>query len=284
LSSEAPVVFRCAGESLVGILHRPVRPRDLGVVVVVGGPQYRVGSHRQFTLLARSLAEQGFAVLRFDCRGMGDSGGEFPGFESISPDIAAAIDCLLREVPELRSIALWGLCDAASAVLMHTATDPRVDALVLLNPWARTETTLARTYLRHYYTARLLDREFWSKMFGGNLRLGQVLRDLADNVRSGSRQQTAPRGFLERMRDALTGFPGPVLIVLSGNDITAAEFARLAETPGWKPLLQRPGITRHDMPDANHTFSTRAWRSEVAALTADFLRAVRGVPDAADRT
>lgn len=284
MSSERAVVFGCAGESLVGILHRPARPHDLGVVVVVGGPQYRVGSHRQFTLLARWLAEQGFAVLRFDCRGMGDSGGEFPGFEAISPDISAAIDCLLREVPELRSIALWGLCDAASAVLMHTATDPRAAALVLLNPWARTETTLARTYLRHYYTARLFDREFWSKMLGGKLRLGQVLRDLADNVRSGSRRQKTPRGFLERMRDALTGFPGPVLVVLSGNDITAAEFARLAETPDWKPLLQRPGITRHDLPDANHTFSTRAWRNEVAARTADFLHAVRRAPGAVDRT
>jgi alpha/beta superfamily hydrolase len=45
------------------------------VLVIVGGPQYRAGSHRQFTLLARSLAEQGFAVLRFDYRGMGDSTG-----------------------------------------------------------------------------------------------------------------------------------------------------------------------------------------------------------------
>ena len=39
------------------------------MVIVVGGPQYRAGSHRQFTLLARHIAAAGYPVLRFDARG-----------------------------------------------------------------------------------------------------------------------------------------------------------------------------------------------------------------------
>src|SRR3974390_2928101 len=113
---ETPITFSCAGETLLGLIHLPASPPELGVVIVVGGPQFRVGSHRQFLLLARELARKGIAVLRFDCRGMGDSDGEFPGFEHIGPDVAAAVDTLVAQVPTLRRIVLWGLCDATLAI------------------------------------------------------------------------------------------------------------------------------------------------------------------------
>lgn len=285
MSVETAITFPCRGESLVGILHRPARPQGIGVIVVVGGPQYRVGSHRQFTLLARHLAGEGYPVLRFDCRGMGDSSGEFPGFEAISADISAAVDTLSREMPGVRTIALWGLCDAASASLLHAAADSRIAALVLLNPWVRTEATLAQTYLRHYYLARLVDREFWRKLAGGRLNPARVLHDLAANIRGSSRSSSAAddRHYVTRMRDALRAFDGPVLIVLSGNDITANEFAAVAATPEWAGTLERTNVTRHDMRDANHTFSTRAWRDEVAQLTVACLQRVECGPGTGPR-
>jgi uncharacterized protein len=276
MSHEVPLAFACNGESLVGILHLPDRPRRIGVVIVVGGPQYRVGSHRQFTLLARYLAERGYAVLRFDCRGMGDSGGEFPGFEGISADIAAAVDLLFRQTTGVEQVALWGLCDAASAALMYASGDRRVAGMALLNPWVRSDATLAKTYLRHYYLARLMSREFWSKLFAGELRAGRVVGDLAGNIRAGTGPSAQPQrqDFVSRMRHGLENFGRPVLIVLSGNDITAAEFAGVAESTDWRHLLQRPGITRHGIAEANHTFSTAAWRDEVAGLTAGWLDAL----------
>ena len=73
--SEEAVVFPFAAEQLVGIVARPDTSSDCGVLVVVGGPQYRAGSHRQFLLLSRRLATEGYPTLRFDYRGMGDSGG-----------------------------------------------------------------------------------------------------------------------------------------------------------------------------------------------------------------
>ena len=69
--TEETTVFACAGDTLMGILAKPETPADTGVIVIVGGPQYRVGSHRQFVLLSRALAAAGYAVLRFDYRGMG---------------------------------------------------------------------------------------------------------------------------------------------------------------------------------------------------------------------
>jgi len=63
------------------------------VLIIVGGPQYRVGSHRQFVLLARHLAAQGIPVMRFDVRGMGDSKGKPRNFGQLDDDLRAATDC-----------------------------------------------------------------------------------------------------------------------------------------------------------------------------------------------
>src|SRR5690349_14351227 len=93
-AAERAVFFQCQGEQLVGILSGAEQPATRGVLILVGGPQYRAGSHRQFTLLARHLAEHGVPSLRFDYRGMGDSGGEVRSFEDVSPDIRCAIDRL----------------------------------------------------------------------------------------------------------------------------------------------------------------------------------------------
>ena len=93
MNPEEPLCIESQGERLIGVLHRPQTPAGhltRGVVIVVGGPQYRIGSHRQFVLLARSLAALGTPVLRFDLAGMGDSGGKFAGFERSATDIRAA--------------------------------------------------------------------------------------------------------------------------------------------------------------------------------------------------
>jgi len=92
---EQALVFDCQGEQLIGIIHQGESEIRIGVLIVVGGPQYRVGSHRQFLLLARALALHGTPVMRFDVRGMGDSGGEQRFFDQLDDDIRAAVDCNL---------------------------------------------------------------------------------------------------------------------------------------------------------------------------------------------
>src|SRR5690606_34644237 len=106
-----------------------------GVLIIVGGPQYRVGSHRQFVLLARYLAERGIPVMRFDYRGMGDSDGDMRTFEHVGKDLGSDIDYFFSECSFLKDIVIWGLCDAASAALFYAHQDRRISGLVLLNPW-----------------------------------------------------------------------------------------------------------------------------------------------------
>ena len=54
LPEEIALVFSCKGSRLIGILHQAEHCEEIGLVVVVGGHQTRVGSHRQFVQLARA--------------------------------------------------------------------------------------------------------------------------------------------------------------------------------------------------------------------------------------
>jgi exosortase A-associated hydrolase 1 len=259
----------------------------VAVVVVVGGPQYRAGSHRQFVQLSRRLADAGFPTLRFDYRGMGDSTGTPRTFEECGPDIAAAIDALRANCDGVEHVVLWGLCDAASAALdyWHSTRDPRVGALALLNPWVRSEATLARAHVKHYYAQRLASKEFWASLVSGGVAPVDALRGLARNVaRALARPQggteQAQRSFQDRMAAGLRSFPGPVLLVLSGEDLTAKEFLEYAQSgPGWQGLLDRSGLERHDLATADHTFSNADSKSEVEAHTLSWLHAYRASLD-----
>jgi exosortase A-associated hydrolase 1 len=271
--TEIPVVFRLAGELLPGICTLPDAPFDCGVLIVVGGPQYRTGSHRQFLLLSRRLAGAGYPVFRFDYRGMGDATGATRSFEEVSEDIAAAIDAFRRQCPVVR-VVLWGLCDAASAILMYlqTTRDPRVVGVALLNPWVRSEESLAQTHVKHYYGQRLGQREFWQKFLTGKLNVASSLRGLLRNVWRAWRKSEACAPFCERMVEGWRRFEGLVLLILSGRDYTAKEF--IEETRRslvWARLLHASNVSRVDLPDADHTFSSAAWRARVEDETLRWL-------------
>jgi exosortase A-associated hydrolase 1 len=282
ISSERAVVFSCRGQKLVGILLLPERATARAVVVVVGGPQYRVGSHRQFVLLARELATSGYCTLRFDCRGMGDSEGEHPGFENLGPDISAAIDAVLEAVPAVTEVVLWGLCDAASAAVLYAHADARVAGLVLLNPWVHDPNANRTPPLRAYYLRKLVSAELWGRIFRGKVDLRARLADLKRlawrgpsatvPVVAAGRPSDAGLRYQDRMQDGARDFGGRVLIILSGEDLVAAEFKALLRTErGWKKLLRTKGWSLRDLPEATHTFSRKEWRDQVAKWTLDWL-------------
>jgi exosortase A-associated hydrolase 1 len=290
MNKEIPIIFQCHENNLLGIIHRPGGASRLGVLLVVGGPQYRLGSHRQFVLLARMLATNDIPVMRFDYRGMGDSEGEPRSFASVDDDIAAAIAAFYQVCPELSGIVIWGLCDAASAALFYAYQNERVRGLVLLNPWVYTEQGAATVYIKHYYLQRLLSPDFWRKIFslkfdylaslasllaicGKTLgKSTRVINNTAKTDNSRAELVDANLSLPVRMRECIRRFKYPVLLILSGKDLTADEFKDVIATDAeWQALLADGRVTRYDFMESDHTFSSSVWRNQVADWTLRWL-------------
>lgn len=272
---ESAFLFDCGGDELPGIIAAPASAQtDIGVLVVVGGPQYRVGSHRQFVLLARHVAQRGIHCMRFDYRGMGDATGEPRSFEAVDEDVGAAVDAFLKHAPGVKRVVLWGLCDGASAACFYARGDARVVGTMLLNPWVKTVVSEARTFLKHYYLQRLTDPVFWKKLFGGGVSVGRALSGLIGTAQSaaGGRESARVASDLplpDRMAQALVAAGLPCRIVLSGRDYVAREFEAVASAGQWTQVGAARDPARLEL--ADHTFSSAVWRSEVAALTADWV-------------
>ncbi len=280
--NEHALSFLCHDSYLYGILSLPDYPATRGVLIVVGGPQYRAGSHRQFTLLARYLANQGIPVMRFDSRGMGDSEGDTRTFENTNDDIQSAINSFFKEVTSLHEVVIWGLCDAASAALFYAHQDKRVCGLVLLNPWVRTEQGAAKAYLKHYYLSRIFNFELWKKIGSGNFdykssiqSVFSMIYKLTTKKTRGTSPPNKPQNSFslpERMLHGLNKFNGKTLIITSGDDLTAKEFIDLVNSSkDWQKVLKEPNVVQHELPTANHTFSRQEWRDEVAVTTKKWL-------------
>lgn len=277
---EQAIWFDICGSAALGVLHPCTQHSDVAVLIVVGGPQYRVGSHRQFVLLARDLAAAGFPVLRFDYRGMGDSSGEPRGFQNVDDDLAAAAR-LLREQTQATRVVLLGLCDAASAILMHSDSEADFAAMVLLNPWVHSEQTEAEVRLKSYYPERLSSRDLWSKIVRRQFDFRSSVRSFIGYWREAVRGPTADINYhahyVERMLVGLKKSEAPLYLILSGDDLTTEEFINLrAKREDWRELMDAKCRGELTIPEANHTFARREWRNEVAAQTIEWLREIRG--------
>ncbi len=280
MPSERAVFFDCRGDRLIGVLHASATPgTSLGVLIVVGGPQYRVGSHRQFVLMARDWASTGYPVMRFDYRGMGDSGGDRRAFDTIGEDIHAAVGAFLSEVPTLKGVVIFGLCDAASAALIYGTEDSRISGLLLANPWVRTPEGEARSYVRHYYGARLLQRSFWRKVLAGEFRLKESLRGFAASLSLAGRREASPTritgggtSYIDRMLAGLRGYSKPVLVLISEHDLTASEFTDLcADDSAWHSASCQRNVSFRTVRNADHTFASRAALDEALNVSREWL-------------
>ena len=272
-AEERAVMADAAGTALVGIVHLPEHPGAHGVLIVPGAPQYRVGPHRLFVDLARHLAGHGVPVLRMDRRGFGDNAAKAVEFEDAAADLEAALAAFRSTAPELRSFTVLGLCDGASAALLHASRLSGVDGLILLNPWARSSASEAQAVLNNYYLPRLLRWRRWIAVLTSFGRMQGALRGMATAVLDGlkTRGERQPP-FVTAMLRNWIDFPGRSLVVLSSRDLTAAEFDGLVrQTLTWPVLTHSANVTVMHMKDADHTFSERGHKAQLAEHILDWL-------------
>ncbi len=249
--------FSCGFDQLAATLDLPADPAEsmAGLVIVTGGNETRAGAFSGQAQLAARLAAQGFAVFRYDRRGVGDSEGENRGFRDSSADIAAAIAAFRAQAPLCRIVG-FGNCDAASALMLAGGTG--CDALVLANPWTfegEEESQPAPQAVRQRYAQKLKDPRELLRLLRGQVSLAKLLRGLMQAVRP-----SAPKSLLVgAMAGGLSGFAGPVRFLISGRDRTG-----LAFEAAWDKADRR--IMR--CADASHAFvepDSRDWLTEQLA-------------------
>lgn len=253
--------FDCEGATLAATLDAAAGRS--GLLIVSGGNEIRAGAHRGMARLAADIATAGHPVLRFDRRGIGDSHGENQGFEASGPDIAAAIAAFRAACPTLERIIAYGNCDAATALLLHK---PRVEALVLSNPWLIEphDDLPPPAAIRARYWQRLRDPAAWRRLLSGAVNLRKLASGLLRIA-----VPARPSTLVTRVADALAKVEAPVSILIASGDATAIAFADAWRQSGFAAARERISLTLID--SDSHSF---ARDDDYAALMAMLKRAL----------
>jgi exosortase A-associated hydrolase 1 len=239
--------FDCEGAALAGSLDSAAG--STGLLIVTGGTQTRIGSHRMFERLALALAHEGWPCFRFDRRGVGDSEGEDADFKGSGPDLAAATAAFRREQPQLARLLGFGLCDGASALALHGKA-AGLDGYVLVNPWFVEAEAGERppAAIRSHYKAQLLSLNGWKRLLSGSISYRKLLKGLRKIVASG------PSTLAGEIAASMAKARLPAQLILATRDSTAIAAEAEWASPVFKPVREAnpPPVT---IDSDSHTFS-----------------------------
>ena len=162
------------GESnrLKGVLSWPAENRreKLVLILISAGFTAKMGPHRLYAELARSLAGLGIATLRFDLGGIGNSQTLNPGMAldaRTKHDIQDTID-YLQEQHDIEEFVVGGLCSGAEDAFRYADVDARVIGVLLIDPHA---------YRTRMWSIRdVFSRRFFNRIIYKALRVCRLIR------------------------------------------------------------------------------------------------------------
>lgn len=238
------LTFTCEGDMLGATIDGD---GAIGILMVTGGSQTRIGSHRMYERLAKSLAEKGYACIRFDRRGVGDSEGEDPGFRGSGPEIAAAAAAFRAEVPGLQRIIGFGLCDGATALALSGA-QAGLSGVIMTNPWlVETEPDAPPpAAIRRHYRDRLASVEGWKRLLTGAISYRKLASGIVRAAAPASSALAADAAA------SLARHRLPVALILAGGDATAIAASHEWGKPGFAAVDRR---STFELPTDSHTFA-----------------------------
>ncbi|NTF43717.1 alpha/beta fold hydrolase [Agrobacterium rhizogenes] len=217
---ETPVRFG-KGERIFGILCEPEGERTGATALLLTTAYDRhAGWGRMSVSMARSLARDGIASLRFDNANVGDS-PPLPGApEQVlysreqHLDVAEALDLL--EARKLLPAFIVGRCSGGYLAFQAAQRDVRCQGLITVNPYsfAWDESRSVDEALRYAprsletYGRKFLQLETLKRLFGGQIDAKSALRNLATVL--GRRAIRSTRRLLS-VFPFLAGVQGPVI-------------------------------------------------------------------------
>jgi dienelactone hydrolase len=128
--------FESAGARLAGTLFIPsgAARRHAGIVILQGSSS---NLREEYRFYADHFARAGLAVLTFDKRGKGESGGDYgaASYDVLAEDGAAAVEFLGAQ-PEVASkrVGVWGLSQGAFIAPRVAARVPSLTFIVAVSP------------------------------------------------------------------------------------------------------------------------------------------------------
>lgn len=160
---------------LVGVLSWPESSlrSEHALVLVSAGFTAKPGPFRLYTSLARKIAKQGMPALRFDLGGIGNSQIHLPGMplcERTQRDIRSAID-YLQASRNVNKFIIGGLCSGAEDAFRYAEIDPRVEGVVLIDPYAYV------TPMWWYH--RYVSRQFLNRIIYRMLRTFRLVKSVS---------------------------------------------------------------------------------------------------------
>jgi hypothetical protein len=257
--TERGVLF--SAQSLVGVLTEAEKASDTSRPIVVflnAGMVHRVGPNRLHVRLARELARRGFASLRFDLSGIGDSPARVDGaslHDAGLLDVRDALDFVANE-HEGSTFVLVGLCSGADLAFRAALADKRVVGEVLIDGFPY-QTFRSRMHRRARHSAWQLRGRNWRKLLGPN-------NPVWSRLRRSPKAAPSPGAFRQRdvpsKEEANAGLHalterGVRLLVINTPDRDYSYRRHFADT---FPTVRSDRVQVTFFPDADHTFTLRA--------------------------
>lgn len=265
--TDTDVTIPANGFHLAGTLTVPPgvagRLRTPGIVLVGGsGPTDRdetVAGIPVFAQLAKALADSGYTVLRYDKRGVGQSGGrtETATLADYADDVTAAVKWLARRKDiDPRKLVVAGHSEGGSVALMAAARDKKIKGVIAIaSPGSKGGDLILQQQQHVLDGMKIPDAEKQGKIdMQKKIQAAVVSGTGWDGVPDDLRKQAETPWF----RSVLMYDPGPVLqkvkqpiLIVQGDLDTQvvpseadrlAELARARKKAGPVEVVHVPGV------------------------------------------
>ena len=276
---ETPLLFlNSRGESLVGVCYMPTQEPRGALLFLHGWSGYRTGPHQMLTRAARHFGALGWASLRFDFAGRGDSEGdtETATLATMRDDCFGALKLLRAEVKTGPIIAV-GLCSGCE-IAVAAAREPWDGIALWSAPIfaalpAESGQDKKRAANLGKYARKLLNPQTYLKIVRGEVDTAAVGKAMkggggaaGKNVESHQAGQLPP-GFRKQSLADWKNYRGPVLQIYGDADPIAPDARAWYETHG----VRAPRV--ETVAGANHSFYGLEWERQVFDFTDNWLGA-----------
>ncbi|BAQ08760.1 PGAP1 family protein [Bacillus sp. OxB-1] len=256
--SQPFTILASADTNLSGALHLPTMKQQIAIPLIVllhGFVGNKVGEHRLFVKAARHFTDRGYAVVRFDFSGCGESDGDYAQVTMTKQlqEVQAVLDHLssIKEI-DARNVILIGHSLGGAIAALTAAQDCRIKKLVLWSPVGTPyEDITGILGIEKVNVAIEKGKVDYEGFYVG-------------------------RPFLDDLKkhhpiEAARLYKGPALVIHADadEDVPKKHAARYLAALHSRPLNQF--AETHYIEDADHTFSSYAFEEKLFETTVDWL-------------